>query len=104
EVLCYRNSLWHSVNRSRRREHDIINIILLHDLHKMKSSGYIIVIVAQRDSCRLAHSLKSREVDDRIDLVFLKYFFRTLIIEKVNLIERKILSGYLLYRVKAFLT
>ena len=104
EVLCYRNSLWHSVNRSRRREHDIINIVFLHYLHKMKSSGYIIVIVAQRDSCGFTNSLKSGKMNNSIDFVFLKYFFRTLIIEKVYLIERKILSGYLLYRVKAFLT
>ena len=57
------------------------------------------MIVKKRLFARLSNSLESRKMNTAIYLIFLEYLLKCIVIEKVYLIEFKILASYLLYSV-----
>ena len=87
EIFADRNGLGRAVHGCGGRENDRANAVLDHSAEKVEGCVKIVAIIAKGLSAGLADSLKSRKVDDRVNLVFCKYFASCLEIKKVAGIE-----------------
>ena len=69
--------------------------MLIHNIQKVQRTRNIIVIITQGHSYRFADRLESGKVYNRVKIIFFKNLFGCGIVQKVNLIELKILAANL---------
>jgi hypothetical protein len=87
EILLYRNACGLAVNGSARRENELEAIVIAHFVNKVKSARDVVVIIFDRHSDRFTDSLKTRKMDNGIDIVFVKYLLYALTVEKVDFVK-----------------
>ena len=93
EILTDRHTFGLAVYGCRRAEHNQLDIVLCHNLAKYQCSGKIVVIISYRLSNRFTDSLETRKVNDRVNIVLVKYTVDGFVIKKVGIIKLRMLSG-----------
>ena len=68
-------------------------VVFFHDLQQGQGSVQIVAVVAQGLGHGFRHGFQSREVDHRVDGVFLKYFFQRLSVRHVQPVDGHGLAG-----------
>ena len=74
-----------------------------HDVTQDQRTGDVVVIIFQRLCHGFAHGLQACEMDDRINLLFIKHLRQCRCIQQIHLVEFQALACDLLHTLQRFL-
>lgn len=77
-----------AVNRTRRREDDVVTSELTHEVDDVHKRRKVVAVVFQRLADRLAHGLRRREMNHRVEVVLFEHFAKSVAVAAVRLFER----------------
>ena len=91
--FCNRQRGWIAINRCRRAENQVFDLIFAHGFQKCEGTVKVSSIILERLLNRFPDSLISRKVHDRIDLMLFENLFQIRRILNVHIIGSDTLSG-----------
>ena len=92
-LLCDRDKSGISVDGRRGREYDLEAAVLSHGLAERQRGAQVVLVVFDRLSRGFTDRLVSCEVNDRVDLLFLKKGVQRGLITDIQLVECRALAG-----------
>lgn len=101
--FCNRQRGWIAINRCRRAENQVFNLIFAHGFQKCEGTVKVISIILERLLNRFPDSLISCKVHDRIDLMLFENLFQSRRILNVHIIGPDTLFGDFPYSFRNFL-